>query len=230
MYRKKQIVKHSSTSTLNILNLSWSVILIAYPDKIICSKTRDEYYLKKLQERLANQSDNKKSIDQQFSKVIKNHKTKRTTKQKFTILLPNISNIVQNNWNILNISTTLTGLLQEEPNRAFKRNRSLKELIGSNCNKNGKVKGVKNTFAIGKCSPFLSKTGDLWWSQLTSGTTLISQQTKRKFKIYHKVNSKSEYVIYLIECILCNEQYLGRAETAFNISSNNHRNDIKDQT
>ena len=75
--------------------------------------------------------------------------------------MPNISNIVQNNWNVLNISTTLQGLLQEEPNRDFKRNWGPKELIGSNFNKNRKVKGAKNTFAIGKCSPFLSKTGDL---------------------------------------------------------------------
>ena len=75
--------------------------------------------------------------------------------------MPNISNSAQNTWNVLNISTTLQGLLQEEPNSAFKRNRGLKELIGSNCNKIRKVKGAKNTFAIGKCSPFLSKTGDL---------------------------------------------------------------------
>ena len=31
-----------------------------------------------------------------------------------------------------------------------------------------------------------------------------------------------------MECILCDEQYLGRGETAFNIRSNNHRNDTKD--
>ena len=31
-----------------------------------------------------------------------------------------------------------------------------------------------------------------------------------------------------MECILCDEQYLGRADTAFNIRSNNHRKDTKD--
>ena len=55
----------------------------------------------------------------------------------------------------------------------------------------------------------------------------ISQQTKRKFKIYHKVYCKSQYVIYLIECTQCNKQHIGKAETAFNIRLNNHRKDTK---
>ena len=57
--------------------------------------------------------------------------------------------------------------------------------------------------------------------------TFISQQTKRTFKIYNKVNCKSEDVIYLMECTLCNKQYVGKAETAFNIRLNNHRKDTK---
>ena len=57
---------------------------------------------------------------------------------------------------------------------------------------------------------------------------VISQQTERKFKIYHKVNSKSEYAIHLMECTLCNKQYVGKAETTFNIRLNNHRKDTKD--
>ena len=139
----------------------------------------------------------------------------------------NISNIVRKHWNILNISRTLQGLFQEVLITAFKRNRNLKELTGSNCIENGKVKRAKNTFTIGKCSPCLSKTGNLCCSQLTSTITFISQQTKRKFKIYHKVNCKSEYVIYLMECTLCNKQYVGKAEAAFNIRLNNHRKDAK---
>ena len=57
--------------------------------------------------------------------------------------------------------------------------------------------------------------------------TFISQQTKRKFKIYHQVNCKSEYVVYLMECALCNKKCVGKAETAFNIRLNNHRKDTK---
>ena len=74
----------------------------------------------------------------------------------------------------------------------------------------------------------LSKTGNLCCSQLTSTTTFISQQTKRKFKIYHIVNCKSEYVIYLMECTLCNKQYIGKVDTAFHIRLNSHGKDTKD--
>ena len=35
------------------------------------------------------------------------------------------------------------------------------------------------------------------------------------------------HVIYLMEYTLCKRQYVGKAETAFNIQLNNHRNDIK---
>ena len=31
-----------------------------------------------------------------------------------------------------------------------------------------------------------------------------------------------------MECTLCNKQYVGNAETAFNIRLNNHRKDTKD--
>ena len=47
-------------------------------------------------------------------------------------------------------------------------------------------------------------------------TTFKSQQTKKMYKIFHKVNSASSYVIFLMECILCNKQYVGIAETSYN--------------
>ena len=93
--------------------------------------------------------------------------------------------------------------------------------------KTKKLNEQKNKFIIGKCSPCLSKTGNLCCSQLTSTMTFTSQQTKRKFKIYHKVNCKSEHAIYLMECTLCNEECVGKTETEFNITLNNHRKDTK---
>ena len=162
--------------------------------------------MQELKERLVNQGYNKKSIDQKFSKVktidrnelLREKTHDKETKNKTPLVLtynhflPNISNIVRKHWNILNISRTLQGLFQEEPIMAFKRNRNLKELIRSNCIEHGKVKRAKNKFTIGKCSPCFSKTGNLCCSQLTSTMTFISQQTKREFKIYHKVNCKNE--------------------------------------
>ena len=33
---------------------------------------------------------------------------------------------------------------------------------------------------------------------------------------------------YLMECIICNLQYVGKNDTPFNIRLNNHRKDVKD--
>ena len=55
----------------------------------------------------------------------------------------------------------------------------------------------------------------------------MSQETKRTFSIFFNVNCESEYVIYLTECILCKNKYVGKAETIFNVRLNNHRKDTK---
>ena len=47
-------------------------------------------------------------------------------------------------------------------------------------------------------------------------------------KIFHNANCRTEYVIYLIECAICNLQYVGKNETPFNIRLNHHRIDVKD--
>ena len=41
------------------------------------------------------------------------------------------------------------------------------------------------------------------------------------------MNCKSSFVIYLLECYICNIQYVGKSETPFNIRLNNHRKDVK---
>ena len=45
----------------------------------------------------------------------------------------------------------------------------------------------------------------------------MSQQTKWTFNIFFNVNCKVESIIYLMECILCQMQYVGREEAAFNL-------------
>ena len=43
------------------------------------------------------------------------------------------------------------------------------------------------------------------------------------FESCHKLNCKTSFVIYLMECTLCKIQYVGKAETSFNIRLDNHR-------
>ena len=48
------------------------------------------------------------------------------------------------------------------------------------------------------------------------------------FNIYHEISGKSNYLIYLLECLLCKIQFIGKLGTPFHIRLNNHRKDIRD--
>ena len=54
----------------------------------------------------------------------------------------------------------------------------------------------------------------------TTRSALCCMQTG--FNIYHTITCKSQSIIYLLECILCNLQYVGKSETRLN----NHRKDV----
>ena len=41
------------------------------------------------------------------------------------------------------------------------------------------------------------------------------------------MSCKSNHVIYLLDCLPCKTQYVGKTETPFHIRLNNHRKDIK---
>ena len=56
----------------------------------------------------------------------------------------------------------------------------------------------------------------------------MSQQTKRTFNVLHKLTCKTQYVIYLMECILCKIQYIGKSKTHFDLRLNNHNKDVID--
>ena len=62
-------------------------------------------------------------------------------------------------------------------------------------------------------------------TQVVNTKTFESCQTNRTFKIFHKLNCKSSFVIYLMKCAFCEIQYVGKVETLFNIQLNTHRKD-----
>ena len=110
---------------------------------------------------------------------------------------------------------------------AFKHNKNLNELIGSNKIEHNKVKKHNYIMKKGKCSPFSANNRILCCKQVISSSTYKSQQTKTSYTIFHKVKCSRTYVIYLMECTLCKKQYVGKSETSFNIRLKNHCKDIK---
>ena len=54
-----------------------------------------------------------------------------------------------------------------------------------------------------------------------------SSVTGKTYPIKATANCKTANVVYVIECIKCNKQYVGETENALHIRMNGHRSDIK---
>ena len=110
---------------------------------------------------------------------------------------------------------------------AFRKNKSLKQLIGKNTiRKNQNFLTPTQTTTAGQYTPCYTSRS-LCYQQFFKTTTFRSTQTRETFTIFHQVTCHSNYVIYLLECIMCKIQYVGKSEKSFNITLNNHRKEIK---
>ena len=109
---------------------------------------------------------------------------------------------------------------------AFKHSKNLHKIIGGHRVKQGKV-FKKNLARLNyKSMPCSSMRPSLCCTQVLNTHTFMSHQTKRMFNIFHKLTRKSQYVMYLMECILCKIQNVGKSKTPFNLRLNNHRKDV----
>ena len=120
-------------------------------------------------------------------------------------------------WHLLHINPNLGEIFQNPPILAFCQNKNLRDIIGTKLIENSKVKTKFTNKIQGKCTPCLANNRTLCCKQIVHTTTFRSNQTNRIFHIYHNLNCKSKYVIYLLECTKCKIQYVGKAETEFNI-------------
>ena len=109
---------------------------------------------------------------------------------------------------------------------AYRRNRNLGDIIGQKTLLNGKVVRKNQSQRIGGCSPCSSTRETKCCSQVRRTTKFKSQKTKKRYNIFHKVNCKSKFIIYLLECTICLLQYVGKSEWPMNIRINKHRNDV----
>ena len=145
---------------------------------------------------------------------------------KYNRTLPKIKEIVMKHWHLLHINPNLAEIFQSTPILVFCRNKNLRDIIGTKLIENGKVRRKFTNKIQGKCTPCLANNRTLCCKQIVHTTTFRSNQTNRIFQIYHNLNCKSKYVIYLLECTKCKIQYVGKAETEFIIRLNNHRKDV----
>ena len=145
--------------------------------------------------------------------------------------LPNIKEIVNKHWHLLQINPNHKNIVEEKPIIDYRRIRNLRELIGSNRTLNDRVVRKNN---IEKkqlyCSSWDTRKDGLCCQQVIKTNYFISYQTGQMFKIFYKLNCKRCGFIYLLQCQIWHFQYVGKSETAFNSRLNSHRKEIKAKT
>ena len=108
--------------------------------------------------------------------------------------LPNIRKCIDENWYLLHINNQIATAFHTKPKISYKRNVNLRNLIGQYRISNNK-KIVRKTIQTGKCSPCLSKRGNLCCSQIRNTSEFTNRKTGKLFKIFHNLNCKSSNVI-----------------------------------
>ena len=128
---------------------------------------------------------------------------------------------------ILNVNPVLKKVFENKLPLAFHKNKDLRQLIGGNTIEKNKNLLTTSKVTNSKCSPCFSNSRTLSCKQLIKTEHFKSNQTNRTFRTFQKTTCKSNFIIYLLQCELCKIQYVGKAETAFDIRLNNHRKDVK---
>ena len=75
--------------------------------------------------------------------------------------LPNITNTIRKNSNILHINKNVKEIFKNEPIAAFKRNKNIQEVIGTHWIEHGRVKKYLKTLKEGKWTPCRPKAGNI---------------------------------------------------------------------
>ena len=139
--------------------------------------------------------------------------------------MPSLAAIFRKHWSLLSLNQKLEDAFDEYPVMAYKRCRNLKDYLGSNTIENNKVKRSKHKKMNGSCKPCFGRTDALCCKQVITTDSFRSNTTQKSYKIFHHLNCKSKYAIYLMECNICKLQYVGKTEWPMNIRINNHRKD-----
>lgn len=139
--------------------------------------------------------------------------------------LPPIARTLHKHWHLLQLNPDINDHFKEPPIMAYRRCRNLKDILGSKIIENNRVVRRPLTPAVGKCTPCMSKTGNLCCKQIANTSSFRSASNGKTFRIFHHVNCKSTFVIYIMECSRCKLQYIGKSEFPMNIRINNHRKD-----
>ena len=140
---------------------------------------------------------------------------------------PNIQEILLKHWHLLQIDSELEPVFKDLPMMAFRRNKNLGDMLGSKQLRNSKVIRQQRHNIIRRCKPCTEDRTKKCCKQVNDTSIFKSATTGKEFKIFHETNCQSNNIIYLMECSICNIQYVGKTQTSLEKRINGHRSDAK---
>lgn len=190
-----------------------------------------------LKQHLVNRGHPEEKVSSQIGKakavcreeIIKEKPKKKNNRVPFVTsynpALPNLSSVIRKHYHVLQGSERLKDIFNEPPIVAFRKPKSIKQLlVRAKVNKDTDFNEA-NTEIPG-CFKLHNKNCKLC-HVLKQTDSFSSTVTNRTYKIKQKINCKSKGVIYLITCQDCNKQYVGETGTAFSTRHYGHRSDIQ---
>ena len=120
----------------------------------------------------------------------------------------------------LHVSPRLQQAIPDKPVIAYRRTKNLRDLLV-----HAQLKPSFLLPALGSTPCNSSRC--LTCQHIKTGTTVQSTSTGCSFNVRATATCKASNVIYIIECTLCNMQYVGETQNALHIRLNGHRNDMK---
>ena len=175
-----QYVYHSKTNTVILENLLNNLLIQDTKKDVVIRQIQkvDHFHRKQLLHQ-------QKCHDKQYMPL----------SVTYSRALPNLKYIQTKHGYILQINQSCEKTFSTFPVKAFTKDTSLKQIIGTN-NTHNKEKLIKteNNHHTRKCV-LCNSTRCLCCRQLISTTILKSNQANKKIKIYHKVICKNSFVI-----------------------------------
>ena len=108
--------------------------------------------------------------------------------------LPNVKQIINKHWHLLQINSNLRIAFEQEPLIAYRRNKNVGDLIESKKILDGKVVRKNNSKKQLYCRPCLTRRDNICCQQVLKTSTFTSYRTGETFRIFHQLNCKSSQI------------------------------------
>ena len=128
---------------------------------------------------------------------------------------PDVRNIIKEIWPILQIKDSTKEVFSEQHLFAYRCNKNLKELLVRTAftfpPKNPGISGKSTQNALDKCK----KDNCSLCPWINNCRTFYSTYTRRRYKKNYIGDCRTSNIIYLITCLKCGQQYVGKSKRQF---------------